>query len=78
MQEAGFSVLELNASDTRSKKSLKQEVAELLGNQTLTGATTARARLPLVFNSPVGRWQRDADVAGQLEVAAFSVVQWYT
>ncbi|KAG0418311.1 hypothetical protein HPB47_004950 [Ixodes persulcatus] len=36
-REAGFSVLELNASDTRSKKSLKQEVAELLGNQTLTG-----------------------------------------
>lgn len=39
-REAGFSVLELNASDTRSKKSLKQEVAELLGNQTLTGSST--------------------------------------
>ena len=27
--------MELNASDTRSKKSLKTEVAELLGNHTL-------------------------------------------
>ena len=35
LQELGFSFVELNASDTRSKKSLKGEVAEALGNHTL-------------------------------------------
>ena len=35
LQEAGFTYVELNASDTRSKKSLQTEVAELLGNHTL-------------------------------------------
>ena len=34
-EEAGFSFVELNASDTRSKKSLQTEVAEALGNHTL-------------------------------------------
>ncbi|XP_013404916.1 replication factor C subunit 1 [Lingula anatina] len=34
-QEAGFSYIELNASDTRNKKSLEQEVAEALSNHTL-------------------------------------------
>lgn len=34
-QEAGFSYVELNASDTRSKKSLKGEVAESLDNKTI-------------------------------------------
>ena len=36
-QEAGFKFVELNASDTRSKKSLENEVAELLNNHTLQG-----------------------------------------
>ena len=43
----GFSYVELNASDTRSKKSLETEVAELLGNHTLVdflgGARAERA-----------------------------------
>ncbi|XP_069105828.1 replication factor C subunit 1-like [Argopecten irradians] len=34
-KEAGFSFVELNASDTRSKKSLQHEVALALGNETL-------------------------------------------
>ncbi|CAG5134920.1 unnamed protein product, partial [Candidula unifasciata] len=34
-QEAGFSYVELNASDTRSKRSLKEVVSESLNNQTL-------------------------------------------
>ncbi|XP_061178272.1 replication factor C subunit 1-like [Saccostrea echinata] len=34
-QEAGFSYVELNASDTRSKKSLKEVVAESLDNTTI-------------------------------------------
>ncbi|XP_070209411.1 replication factor C subunit 1-like isoform X2 [Littorina saxatilis] len=34
-KDAGFSTVELNASDTRSKRSLKEDVAEALGNQTM-------------------------------------------
>ena len=34
-KEAGFSFIELNASDNRSKRSLKEEVAEALANHTL-------------------------------------------
>ncbi|XP_070390131.1 replication factor C subunit 1 [Dermacentor albipictus] len=37
-REAGYSILEMNASDTRSKKSLVEHVAETLGNLTLTGS----------------------------------------
>jgi replication factor C subunit 1 len=32
-QEAGYEVLEFNASDTRSKKSLHEEVSDLIGNR---------------------------------------------
>ncbi|XP_064460970.1 replication factor C subunit 1-like isoform X2 [Ornithodoros turicata] len=39
-KEAGFDMIEMNASDTRSKKSLKQEVSELLGNRTISGSGT--------------------------------------
>lgn len=35
LQELGFSYVELNASDTRSKRSLKEEVSESLNNHTL-------------------------------------------
>ena len=35
LQEAGFTFVELNASDKRSKRSLKEEVAEALHNHTL-------------------------------------------
>lgn len=35
LQEAGFSYVELNASDTRSKKTLENVVSESLNNQTL-------------------------------------------
>lgn len=34
-QELGFSYVELNASDTRSKRSLQDEVAVALGSRTL-------------------------------------------
>ena len=35
-QEAGFTFVELNASDTRSKKSMQQVVSELLSNHSLS------------------------------------------
>lgn len=36
-KELGFDVVEFNASDTRSKRLLKEEVTELLSNQSLAG-----------------------------------------
>ncbi|XP_037513420.1 replication factor C subunit 1 [Rhipicephalus sanguineus] len=39
-REAGYSILEMNASDTRSKKSLAEHVAETLRNRTFTGSGT--------------------------------------
>lgn len=41
-KELGYDVLELNASDARSKKSLDQIVAELLGNKSLAGYVTGK------------------------------------
>ena len=41
LQELGFSYVELNASDTRSKRSLKEVVAESLDNNTLVDYTGA-------------------------------------
>jgi len=35
LQELGFSYVELNASDTRSKRSLQDEIAVALGSRTL-------------------------------------------
>ncbi|KAL3195830.1 hypothetical protein MRX96_015717 [Rhipicephalus microplus] len=39
-REAGYSILEMNASDTRSKKSLAEHVAETLKNRTFTESGT--------------------------------------
>ncbi|XP_045128253.1 replication factor C subunit 1-like [Portunus trituberculatus] len=39
-KEMGYDVLELNASDARSKKSIDQVVSELLGNKSLAGFAT--------------------------------------
>ena len=41
-KEMKYDVVELNASDTRSKKSLDQIVAELLGNTSLAGYVTGK------------------------------------
>ncbi|KAL1790068.1 replication factor C subunit 1 isoform X2 [Sigmodon hispidus] len=46
-QELGYSYVELNASDTRSKNSLKEIVAESLNNTSIKGFYTSRAT-PLV------------------------------
>jgi DNA polymerase III delta prime subunit len=35
--EAGYEVVELNASDVRSKKSLELHIADLVGNKTVSG-----------------------------------------
>ena len=47
-EEAGFSFVELNASDTRSKKSLQTEVAEALGNHTLVDYFGKYWNLPII------------------------------
>lgn len=40
-KELGYDVLELNASDARSKKSMDQVVSELLNNKSLAGFATS-------------------------------------
>lgn len=39
-KELGFDIVELNASDTRSKKLLQDEVSQLLSSQSLAGFAT--------------------------------------
>ena len=41
-QELGFDVVELNASDTRSKRSLGEEVAQQLSNTSLGNYTAGK------------------------------------
>ncbi|XP_067615846.1 replication factor C subunit 1 isoform X2 [Eurosta solidaginis] len=45
-KELGFDTVEFNASDTRSKRLLKEEVAELLSNKTLYGYFYGQAKAP--------------------------------
>ncbi|KAB7498285.1 Replication factor C subunit 1 [Armadillidium nasatum] len=42
-KEVDFDVVELNASDTRSKKALSEEVSELLSNKSLAGYASERS-----------------------------------
>ena len=37
LQESGFSFIEFNASDSRSKKTLEEQVSEVLGNKAIDG-----------------------------------------
>ncbi|EDV94849.1 replication factor C subunit 1 [Drosophila grimshawi] len=43
-QELGFDAVEFNASDTRSKRLLKEEVASLLGNKSLYGYANGQSQ----------------------------------
>ena len=51
VQEAGYSYVELNASDTRSKRSLQEEVMEALGNHTLVDFFGSLPRLCCLFGA---------------------------
>ncbi|KAJ3656144.1 hypothetical protein Zmor_015242 [Zophobas morio] len=44
-KELGLDIVEFNASDTRSKRSLKEEVAQLLHNKTIAGFATGQTKL---------------------------------
>lgn len=52
-KELGFDAVEFNASDTRSKKLLKQEVAELLSNKSLFGYFSGSASAAAVTHKHV-------------------------
>lgn len=41
-QELGFDIVEFNASDTRSKKLLHEEVAQLLSTTSIAGFATGK------------------------------------
>lgn len=44
-QELGFDIVEFNASDTRSKKLLQEEVSELLGCTSLVPYFSTKSRI---------------------------------
>ena len=48
-----FQIIEMNASDTRSKRSLKEEVATLLSNRTLN-STSAKKKHVLIMDEVDG------------------------
>ncbi|XP_003745669.2 replication factor C subunit 1 [Galendromus occidentalis] len=52
-KELGFEIIEMNASDTRSKRSLKEEVATLLSNRTLN-STNAKRKHVLIMDEVDG------------------------
>uniref|UniRef100_T1JCV7 Replication factor C subunit 1 n=1 Tax=Strigamia maritima TaxID=126957 RepID=T1JCV7_STRMM len=53
-KEAGFEFVELNASDTRSKRSLQEEVGNLLNNRSLTREFSFTSRHCLVMDEVDG------------------------
>lgn len=46
-QELGFSYIEMNASDSRNKKTLEQSVSQLLNNKSMDGFLTGEIILML-------------------------------
>lgn len=51
-REAGYEVVELNASDVRSKKSLELHIADLVGNKTVSGIYRSAERPSEVRSGP--------------------------
>lgn len=49
-QELGFDIVEFNASDTRSKRLLREEVSQLLRTTSLAGFATAGSKVGFTFH----------------------------
>ena len=44
-EELGFSYIEMNASDTRNKKTLEEHISQLLSNKTMDGFLTGNEKV---------------------------------
>ena len=48
-EELGFSYVEMNASDTRNKKTLEEHISQSLSNKTMDGFLPGKAKLKTCF-----------------------------
>ena len=48
-EELGFSYVEMNASDTRNKKTLEEHISQSLSNKTMDGFLPGKAKLNFFF-----------------------------
>ena len=48
-EELGFSYVEMNASDTRNKKTLEEHISQSLSNKTMDGFLPGKAKLKTSF-----------------------------
>ena len=48
-EELGFSYVEMNASDTRNKKTLEEHISQSLSNKTMDGFLPGKAKLKKFF-----------------------------
>lgn len=69
-KELGFSFFELNASDTRSKRSLKEEVSQLLQNTTLNGLSGLNSTKHVIIMDEVDGMSGNEDRGGTQELIA--------
>ncbi|XP_077509904.1 germ line transcription factor 1 isoform X1 [Amblyomma americanum] len=69
-REAGYSVLEMNASDTRSKKNLVEHVAETLGNLALTSSGCGMTSKHVLIMDEVDGMAGNEDRGGVQELIA--------
>ena len=49
-EELGFSYVEMNASDTRNKKTLEEHISQSLSNKTMDGFLPGKAKLKTSFS----------------------------
>lgn len=69
-REAGYSILEMNASDTRSKKNLVEHVAETLGNLALTSSGSGMTSKHVLIMDEVDGMAGNEDRGGVQELIA--------
>ena len=48
-EELGFSYVEMNASDTRNKKTLEEHISQSLSNKAMDGFLPGKAKLNFIF-----------------------------
>lgn len=52
-EELGFSYIEMNASDTRNKKTLEEHISQSLSNKTMDGFLPGNSACSVVFSLSV-------------------------
>ena len=54
-EELGFSYIEMNASDTRNKKTLEEHISQSLSNKTMDGFLPGNSACSVIFFVSVGK-----------------------